>query len=217
VPVSGGLSFAEIVGHPSGYATCGRTAAGAAYCWGYNGDNELGDGTTTNRKVPTAVSGGNVFTALSGGAQHMCGLVAGGDWKCWGYNGYGELGDGTETTRSTPTSVQTGGQVFVQLALGSDHTCGRTAAGAVFCWGRNGSGELGTGNHVASDTPVPSAAGMLFTDIRAGAGFTCGLTAGGAVFCWGDNAWGQLGDDVVNSSSTPIRVPVPFGSGLRRR
>lgn len=215
--VSGGLSFAEIVGHPSGYAMCGRTAAGAAYCWGYNGDNELGDGTAVNRRVPTAVSGGNVFTALSGGAQHMCGQVAGGDWKCWGYNGYGELGDGTETNRSTPTAVQAGGRVFVQLALGSNHTCGRTAAGAVFCWGRNGSGELGTGNHIASDTPVPSAAGMLFTDIRAGDGFTCGLTAGGAVFCWGDNTWGQLGDDVVNSSSTPIRVPVPFGSSLRQR
>ena len=57
---------------------------------GYNVDGELGDGTTTNRKVPTAVSTATVsnWLAISAGTYHTCGLAAGGgqDGKayCWG-------------------------------------------------------------------------------------------------------------------------------------
>jgi len=29
---------------------------GAAYCWGYNGLGQVGDGTTIDRHVPTAVA-----------------------------------------------------------------------------------------------------------------------------------------------------------------
>jgi len=36
--------------------TCGLTTGGAAYCWGSNENSELGDGTTTNRLVPTRVN-----------------------------------------------------------------------------------------------------------------------------------------------------------------
>jgi hypothetical protein len=30
-------------------------ASGVVYCWGYNGEGEVGDGTTTNRLTPTAI------------------------------------------------------------------------------------------------------------------------------------------------------------------
>jgi serine/threonine-protein kinase len=36
--------------------TCGVTTEGEAYCWGWNDNGELGDGTTTDRSVPTKVS-----------------------------------------------------------------------------------------------------------------------------------------------------------------
>jgi alpha-tubulin suppressor-like RCC1 family protein len=32
------------------------TTAGAAYCWGRNGNGELGDGTNIDKNVPVAVS-----------------------------------------------------------------------------------------------------------------------------------------------------------------
>ena len=51
--VAGGLSVRSIRGGNS--HTCGLTAAGQAYCWGYNGDGGVGDGTTTDRRVPAPV------------------------------------------------------------------------------------------------------------------------------------------------------------------
>jgi alpha-tubulin suppressor-like RCC1 family protein len=51
--VSGGVAFAKLTA--GSYYTCGLTAAGVAYCWGSNGDGELGDGTITDRSVPTLV------------------------------------------------------------------------------------------------------------------------------------------------------------------
>ena len=56
VAVSGGLTFASVsLGAVAGH-TCGITTTGA-YCWGSNGDGQLGDGTSATRKVPTRILG----------------------------------------------------------------------------------------------------------------------------------------------------------------
>ncbi len=55
VPVSGGLTFASL--SAGFHHTCGVTLAGLAYCWGDNFTGELGDGTTTDSKVPVKVAG----------------------------------------------------------------------------------------------------------------------------------------------------------------
>jgi alpha-tubulin suppressor-like RCC1 family protein len=34
---------------------CGATSSGATYCWGQNTNGQLGDGTKSNRSIPTAV------------------------------------------------------------------------------------------------------------------------------------------------------------------
>lgn len=86
------------------YHACVALSSGAARCWGTNPYGQLGDGSATQRTLPTTVSGLTGVTSISGGGHMTCASAASGP-ACWGYNGYGSLGDGTTTTRYLPTSV----------------------------------------------------------------------------------------------------------------
>ena len=107
VVVSAGLVFVSIA--TGWYHTCGLTAGGAAYCWGFNVHGQLGDGTMTDRARPTAVAGGLVFTNLAAGVDHTCGMTTGGAAYCWGSNSSGQVGDGTTTDGTVATAVRNGG------------------------------------------------------------------------------------------------------------
>src|SRR5438093_133984 len=146
------------------YHTCGVTAAGAAYCWGDNRSGELGDGTTIDRSAPGLVAGGVSFAAVSAGYAHTCGVTVAGAAYCWGHNGFGQLGDGTTTFRSSPVLVA-GGVSFATVDAGLFyHTCGVTAAGAAYCWGRNFDGQLG--DETTTDRSAP---GLVAGRVRFGA------------------------------------------------
>jgi alpha-tubulin suppressor-like RCC1 family protein len=66
------------------------------------------------------------------------------------------IGDGTGDSRSVPTAVA-GGRFFKQLTAGQ-HTCGKTSDSVGYCWGWNGSGQLGDGTTIAKSTPTAVAA-----------------------------------------------------------
>src|SRR5207245_2514773 len=106
VAVSGGHTWAA-VSATGPYNTCGVTTAGAAYCWGYSGSGQLGNGTSTGPEncpqvgdcstTPVAVSGGQTWAAVSAGAYSTCGVTLAGAAYCWGLNVYGEVGNGVST------------------------------------------------------------------------------------------------------------------------
>jgi len=201
------LSFATV--SVGGIHTCGITAGGVAYCWGWNSRGQLGDGTSaTERSRPVRVAGDVRFTAVSAGDRYTCAVTATGAAYCWGLNGWGQLGDGTEVDQSSPVPV-TGGMRFRAVSAGFRHTCGIIAGdggGAAYCWGLNGAGQLGDGTLTDHSSPVLVAGGMTFVAVSAGDFHTCGVTAAGAAYCWGGNGDGQLGDGTTTSRSSPVRV-----------
>ncbi len=139
--VSGGLAFRQVTAGL--YHTCGTTTGNKAYCWGYGYEGALGNGTNTDRYAPRAVSGALSYTRVFASAYHTCGLTTGQTAYCWGSNSEGQLGDGTTTRRLTPVAVR-GGLKFAQLGSRSYHTCAVTVtAGVGYCWGNNGSGQVG--------------------------------------------------------------------------
>lgn len=72
---------------------------------------------------------------------------------------------------------------WIQVAGGNWHSCG-IAGGALFCWGRNAYGELGTGDTVPH-SPTQVGSETDWTTVSAGTERTCGIRAGGELYCWG--------------------------------
>ncbi len=86
-------------------STC-AIANGQAYCWGANTYGQLGDGTTSQRTSPVAVStagvlNGKVITDIGSNGFHAC-AIAEGQIYCWGRNQNGQLGNNTTTDSSLP-------------------------------------------------------------------------------------------------------------------
>jgi alpha-tubulin suppressor-like RCC1 family protein len=135
--------------------SCALSTTGAVQCWGYNGEGELGNGTTVSASSPVAVSGlTSGIASIAAGAGRSCAITTAGATQCWGYNLDGALGDGTTVNVSAPTPVIGVSSSVSAIAAGYDQTCVVTGAGGVQCWGGNAGGELGNGTTADAANPV---------------------------------------------------------------
>lgn len=86
------------------------------------------------------------------------------------------------------------------ISAGPHHTCGLSADGGTFCWGRNQYGELG---HSGAPTGLPSRAAISdLVEVVAGLQSTCGRKADGTLWCWGR----VQGEDQEFLMSPPAQV-----------
>jgi len=195
--VSGGRGFACAI------------RGGQVYCFGENGDGQLGRGHTRDEEAnatPAPIDGIG-YHGISVGERHACAL-RGDELFCWGDDRSGQLGvggDGTDVSSPAPV----GGTGWTQVSAGSAHSCG-ARSGALYCWGNGLLGRLGNGR--ADQVRVPSPVvipGSAWTRVSAGETHSCGLR-GGNVYCWGDDTSGQLGlGGATPFQTSPMPVPAP--------
>ncbi|MGJ5813755.1 RCC1 repeat-containing protein [Paludibaculum fermentans] len=91
---------------------------------------------------------------------------------------------------------ETGGHILV-----------RTVEGAVWSWGNNSQGQLGTGDIQARAGWAHVQGLGAVTAIAAGAQHSLALQADGTVWAWGANSEGQLGSGTLASRALPGVVP----------
>lgn len=191
-------------------STCGRTSAGAWYCWGSGSGGELGDGRYEDSGSPVRVAGGIDFTAVSVGGVHACGLAADGVAYCWGTNYWGQLGGVPANFKYSTLQRVSGTLRFTQIVAGDQHTCGLTTTRSVFCWGRNDSGQIGNGTTSDATVPMPVSGGLSFAQVESRYYHNCGQTIDRAVYCWGLNTYGNFDGSPFTNRITPTRVATGF-------
>jgi len=220
--------------------TCALKTDGTVYCWGYarwlgvdSGDCQPEFYYLTPTQVK-GVGGSGYLTDVSqidlGGfglwqcENFICALKTDGTVYCWGYNSNGQLGDNTTSTHKYPTPVKgVGGSGYLtdvsQISVGISYTCALKTDGTVYCWGGNGSGQLGDNTTINRYTPVQvkgiGGEGYLtdVSQISLGDVHTCALKTNGTVYCWGHNVEGQLGDNTNENKKTPVQVQGINGEG----
>lgn len=155
---------------------------GTVYTWGANTYGQLGNGKTTNSKVPVRVTISSDYgkiTAISAGEEHCLAITENGKVLSWGSNSYGALGDGTETDRTTPVEV-VGLSNIIEVSAGSARSMALDRDGNVWAWGKDVPG------HVEDETGCVIPVKITFD------GNIKGLSTG-----FGDNSAILSGDDGV--------------------
>lgn len=173
-------------------SVCGLSVDQDIYCWGYNGNSNLGtNNASITIDVPTIVSGNLKFIDVVSNCYGHCGITTDNDVYCWGYHM-----DTNNTIGYKSMSKISGTLKFKQIVKKDSYiTCGLTLSNELYCQ-KNGIFQ--------KITPI------LFDTISGGGNGNniCGIekdTKNG--FCMGDNSYGQLGNGTQNSNYlnfTPI-------------
>jgi alpha-tubulin suppressor-like RCC1 family protein len=188
---------------------------GSAWCWGDNGDGQLGPGMVVAPGMPVQVPGITDASGVACGRAFSCVLHHAGTIDCFGANDQGQLGGGAMGGGPTPVRVMgLMDATSIGAAIAGTHACAVRMSGLLACWGGNASGQLGDMTTMARHAPVMIA---MPTDVSAvapggiaadGTGHTCALDREGRVWCWGDAALGQLGNGsyAVQMPPRPVLV-----------
>jgi alpha-tubulin suppressor-like RCC1 family protein len=190
---------------------CALMAAGEVMCWGGDFAGQLGTGETGGEELTpvaaTVLSESPLSLAL--GNSYSCALMADNQVMCWGNNPFGQLGTGADGFRSTePVAVEGLPEQIVGMDAAGDTSCVVTEAGAVYCWGSNTFGNLGSGVAEISDPlpgPVVGLAGKV-RQVDVGGVHTCVVLEDGRPLCWGSDSYSQLGAGASPMALTPVLV-----------
>jgi alpha-tubulin suppressor-like RCC1 family protein len=225
-----GVLIARVAAGSSSTCALAKTS-GDVYCWGANGQGQLGQPPSAATAVPAKVPG------LPGPAREVklnmdhrpvgCALLADTTVWCWGDDAGGALGrdGGTDMDASgnpygAPQAVMVGASALSGVAtvqVGGGDVCVLKTDGTVWCWGANDYGVVGNGTSNANSVPQQVASGLptVVTALSMRDFNALALDATGNVYSWGRANIGAIGDGTLNGDAqcgatckaTPIKLP----------
>ena len=146
------------MGSGNGYHMVVALDDGKVAAWGSNARNAIvPDAAVYSVASPRAVVGATDIAEVVAGGYFTCARKkTDGSVLCWGDASSGQLGQAPKTDNLDPPTKIDGLPPVQSIAAGrSGFACG-VAAGVGYCWGANGSGELGRGT-VGDPLPEPAA------------------------------------------------------------
>lgn len=176
------------------------TENGDLYMWGSNGNGQLGDGTTIDKKAPTKIMS-NV-KSVSLGRLHTAAITNNGDLYMWGENGDGQLGNGTTTSSNVPIKIMSN---VKSVSLGwYYYSAAITENGDLYTWGFNGSGQLGDGTTYKRYNPTKIMSNVK--SVSLGSDHSAAITENDDLYTWGNNGYGKLGDGTTYKRHAPTKI-----------
>jgi alpha-tubulin suppressor-like RCC1 family protein len=185
------------------------TNCGNVETWGDNTGGQLGDGTTTYRLSPIAITGPTDVVKVAVGGYHMLALTSTGTVWSWGRNSHGQLGTGSLNDSFQPVQI-VGLTGVTDISAGDAFSMAVKSDGTVWAWGEVGTGRLGLGipSRRLTDRTRPTQIPGL-TNVRSiacGVSHTLAVKFDGTVMAWGYNFYGQVGNGNTNTVYIPVAV-----------
>lgn len=202
----------------SGYSQCWKKLESAAnhtiaihldgtlWAWGSNSVNELGDGTSTNKNIPTLINSSTNWVSISAGDSHSLALKSDGTIWSWGYDVYGALGLGSITQINTPTQIGNSTN-WIYIAAGDSISFAIKSDGTIWGWGLNLNGEVGDGTITPKLIPTKINNDTNWLKVFSGNGFNAAIKTNGTLWTWGSyNNFGELGNGSYSSAFIPTQI-----------
>ena len=116
---------------------------------------------------------------------------------------YGASGSSVTADNRQSEPIGEGNEV-ISVSLGGHHSAAVTKSGDLYCWGKNGSGQVGNGSKEDQTAPVKvleNVASVSLSEYHSAA-----VTKSGDLYCWGDNRSGQVGNGSKEDQTAPVKV-----------
>jgi alpha-tubulin suppressor-like RCC1 family protein len=201
-PVEVALGADVAMASASGNHSCAAVLGLGVWCWGDNSTGQLGQDpattpkTSTPTKVPSVADTANKVYLGDTSTCTRDNYIS----SCWGSNEFGQLGDGKLQPVRFDAQVIVGLGEVGFLNVGARHACAADrTTNAIYCWGANDSGQLGT--KTPHPTTVPSLVpGEIPTQFATKGEHACAVLGTSKMVCWGLNDVGQIGNGQVGGS-----------------
>ncbi len=198
---------------------CARMSSGAIRCWGANGAGVLGRAPSPDDPPSVGtIEGPSGTKQLSAGGTTTCALASDDTVHCWGNNSDGLLGLQADTVvadgdaHPSPTPVALPGPA-VRVDIGPRTGCAILAIGQTWCWGYNGTAQLGRPTTETLGAPaLTPLAGLRAVRTAHGSYTSLAVTEDGEVV-----SWGTVGGARANLSGRMASMeldPNPLSIGL---